>query len=245
MSEQHFETPRPVALEVTVAAGDLHVTTVDGDQSTVTLDGPQRVIETMRLELVGDRLVVEHPRKSLMGMFARFDESLHVTASVPHGSSVRISTASADSSLDGDFDQLELKSASGGLAVTGELSGDVVVRTVSGDVRLPRLAGELNANSVSGAVAAETVDGSASVKSVSGDVRIGSLREGSVRVQSVSGDVELGIAAGTAIDVDAGSASGVLSSEVPLSSKPDAAAGPKVVIRGHTVSGDFRVFRAA
>jgi hypothetical protein len=76
-------------------------------------------------------------------------------------------------------------------------------------------------------------------------VRVDALRAGKVTVQSVSGDVELGIAPGTSIDVDAGSASGDLSSEVPLSDAPGGDAGPTVVVRGNTVSGDFRVFRAA
>ena len=245
MSEQHFCTPRPVRLEVKLPASGVEVETVDGDESSVRLNGSQKLIDATRVELVGDRLVIEHRRKSFMGFLGRLEESLRVQARIPTTSTVEIVTASGDVTLDGTFGGLDMRSASGDVLVTGELEGDARVKSVSGDVRLPHVAGEMSIQTVSGDIAAEAVDGSVWVKSVSGDVRVGSLRDGNVRVHSVSGDVELGIASGTSIDVDAGSASGDLSSEVALSDTPAEDAAPTVVIRSTTVSGDFRVFRAA
>lgn len=245
MSEQHFSTPRPVALEVKVPSGDVEVAAIDTEEATVRLDGSQKLVDAIRVELVGDRLVVEHRKTSFMGLWGRFGESLHLQARVPVGSAVEIVTASAAVTLDGKFGELEMRSASGDVIATGEIERDARVKSVSGDIRLPYLAGNLVAQTVSGDVAAQTVEGSVSVRSVSGDVRVGSLREGNVSVHSVSGDVELGIASGTSIDLDAGSASGNLSSEVALSDTPGENAGPTVVIRSNTVSGDFRVIRAA
>jgi DUF4097 and DUF4098 domain-containing protein YvlB len=245
MPEQRFDTPRPVRLEVKVAAGDVHVAAVDGNESTVTLDGPQKLAAATRVELIADRLVIEQRRKSLISFFERTDESLHVQACVPHGSTIEIVTASCDATLDGTFAGLKMKSASGDVLVTAELGADANVETVSGDVRVPRLGDDLTVRTVSGDVEAQSVQGSVSVKSVSGNVRVGSLREGKVTLQNVSGDVELGIASGTSIDVDAGSVSGDLSSELPLSDRPSDDTSPTVVIRSNTVSGDFRVFRAA
>jgi hypothetical protein len=245
MSEQRFPTPNPITVELKVPNGDIHVATTDGEESTVTLDGPPELVETFRVQLVGNKLVIEPKRKSLFGIFGRFDGSLKLQVTAPHGSRVGVVTAAADSSLEGTFGSVQIKSASGSLAVAGRIEGDATVETVSGDARLPHVTGSLTARSVSADVAAEAIDGSATVKSVSGNLRVGSLREGNTTVQSVSGEVDLGIAEGTSIDVDAVSASGVTTSEIPLSPARGDDAGPTVVIRGRTVSGHFHLFRAA
>jgi hypothetical protein len=245
MSEKSFATPQPITLDLRLASGDVHVSTAAGDESTVSLEGNPKAVEAITVELAGERLEIKQRRKSLLGLFDRLDGPLHVHVTVPTESSLEMTSASADATLNGSFASLQLKSASGDLTVTGEVAGDVAAETVSGQVRLPHVSGDVTIRSVSGDLAADAVEGSVSANSVSGSVRIGSLRQGSATIRSVSGRVDLGIAQGTGVDIDAASASGKLISEIPLADAPDVDEGPTVVIRGQTVSGGFRVFRAA
>ena len=249
--EHRFHTPEPIELDVQIPTGDIDVETIDGDESFVTVTGNEKTLDQMRVELEGRRLVVQLKGKHTVGIrisigdFNFGSEGLRVKAKVPHSSAAEITTATADTKLRGRYASLTTKSASGDLVLTGEVEGDATIKTVSGDVRIGHIAGELRATTVSGDVSAYAVDGSIEMKSVSGDVRFDSVREGTVTVQSVSGDIEVGVAPGTNLDVDAGSVSGDLTSEVPLGSEPGGAGGgPTLVVRGKTVSGDFRVFRA-
>jgi DUF4097 and DUF4098 domain-containing protein YvlB len=254
MAEHQFHTPEPVELDVQIPAGDIRVETVDGTESTVSVTGSERLVEQTQVSLEGSRLTIAHKSKKPFGITISIgdfsfgsDRGLQISAKVPHHSRASLSTAAADMKLRGRYRSLETKSASGDLTVTGEIEQDATVKTVSGDVRVDQIGGELKVQSVSGDVVVSSVGGSIETRSVSGDVRFDHVREGTVTVQSVSGDIEVGVAAGTNLDVDAGSVSGDLSSEVPLGSDPGAGndGGPTLVVRGKTVSGDFRVFRAA
>jgi hypothetical protein len=247
--EHNFHTPLPLTLEVSIPSGKIEAETVDGEETTILVDGDQRVLEQVEVRHDGSRAVVSL-RKSKFGISFSFgDGGLVVRARVPHGAGVQVKTASADTELTGHLGRLDVNSASGDVRARGEITEDATVKTVSGDVMLEQVDGDLSVQCVSGDVQARAVAGSVDTKSVSGDIRLEALTAGNVRFTSVSGDVEIGIAAGSLLDVDAGSTSGDLSSEVPLASEPpvgeDNAAAPTVVLRGRTVSGDVRVFRAA
>jgi hypothetical protein len=253
MGEHRFHTPDPVEIEIKVPVGDVDVETIDGDESVITVEGSEKMLEQTVVEQQGRRIVVELRGKKAFGVTIMIGDiswgsggRLRVRARVPHGSQALFATAAADMKLRGRVRSLESKSASGDLVVTGEIEQDATVKTVSGDVRLERVGGELRFTTVSGDVLVRSVAKSVEGKAVSGDVRLESTREGKVTVRSVSGDIEVGVEAGTNLDVDAGSVSGDLSSEVPLGSEPDASEsfGPTLVLRGKTISGDFRVFRA-
>jgi hypothetical protein len=256
--EHTFRTPLPLTLEVSIPSGDIAVETDGTEETALTIDGDERILEHVEVRHDGSRVVVSLRDKSKFGIsfsgtgfsigsLVFGDGGLRVQARVPHGASMRVKTASADTELAGHFGKLEVNSASGDVRLRGEVAEDATVKTVSGDVELDRVDGDLSVQCVSGDVRARAIAGSADTKSVSGDIRLESLTAGSVRFASVSGDIEIGIAPGSLLDVDAGSTSGDLASEVPLASEPPSgedAAAPTVVLRGRTVSGDVRVFRA-
>jgi Putative adhesin len=253
MTEHRFRTPDGVDLDVDIPAGDVAIETVDGEESVVTVEGSDRLVEQTEVELRGRTLVISfRGRKTfgipiLIGDFSFGGSRLRVRATVPHGARASVATASADVRVSGRLGSLEVRTASGELRARGEVEGDATVKTVSGDVRMERVDGSLKCTTVSGDVEVDSVGGSVEARTVSGDVRVVSVREGEARFTSVSGDVEIGIAPGSLLDVDAGSVSGDLTSEVPLANAPVSGAGqePTVVLRGKTVSGDVKVFRAS
>jgi len=252
MLERTFHTPLPLELEVGIPSGDIEVETTEGEESNITVDGDERLLEEVEIRHDGDRLVVAYRGKgkfgfSLSPLSLVFGSELRVRASVPHSAGVKVKTASADTKLDGRFGPLGINSVSGDVRARGEIDGPAVLKTVSGDADLDRVDGDLSAHTVSGDLRIGPVIGSTDLKTVSGDIRLQSVTAGDVRFTSVSGDIEIGIAQGSALDVDAGSTSGDLSSEVPLASEPIPGEGeptPTVVLRGRTVSGDVKVFRA-
>jgi hypothetical protein len=252
MLERTFHTPVPLELEVGIPSGDIEVETTEGEESNITVSGDERLLEEVEIRQDGNRLMVAYRGKgkfgfSLSAFSLVFGNELRVRAAIPHGAGVEVKTASADTQLDGHFTALGVKSVSGDVRLRGEVAGTANVKTVSGDAQLDRVGGDVSAQTVSGDVRVGPVGGSTEAKTVSGDIRLDAVTAGDVRFTSVSGDIEIGIAPGSAIDVDAGSTSGDLSSEVPLGSEPVAGDGepaPTVVLRGRTVSGDVKVFRA-
>jgi Putative adhesin len=253
MIEQSFHTPLPLTLEVSIPSGDIDVETTDGEETSLTVDGDERMLEHVELRHDGNRVSVTLRDKSKLGFSFSLGSivfgngGLRVQARVPHGAGVKVKTASADSNITGHLGMLDVNGVSGDVRVRGEIAEDATVRTVSGDVDLERVDGDVSVQTVSGDLRVRAVAGSVDTKSVSGDIRLEALTAGDARFSSVSGDIEIGIASGSLLDVDAGSTSGDLASEVPLATEPpsgEEAAAPTVILRGRTVSGDVRVFRA-
>jgi Putative adhesin len=254
MIEQTYHTPLPLTLEVSIPSGDIDVDTTAGEETSLSIDGDERLLEHVEVRQDGNRVSVTLRDKNKVGFSFSLgslvfgDNGLRVRARVPHGASVKVKTASADTEVTGHLRALDVNGVSGDVRVRGEISDDATVKTVSGDVELDRVDGDLSVQTVSGDARVRGIAGSVDAKSVSGDIRLEALTAGEARFSSVSGDIEVGIASGSMLDVDAGSTSGDLSSEVPLATEApvgESASGPTVVLRGRTVSGDVRVYRAS
>jgi DUF4097 and DUF4098 domain-containing protein YvlB len=253
MIEQTYHTPLPLTLEVSIPSGDIDVDTTSGEETSISIDGDERLLEHVEVRQDGNRVSVTLRDKNKIGFSFSLgsivfgDGGLRVRAHVPHGAGVKVKTASADTEIEGHLRTLDVNGVSGDVRVRGEISDDATVKTVSGDIELERVHGDLSVQTVSGDARVRDTAGSVEAKSVSGDIRLEALTAGETRFSSVSGDIEIGIAAGSMLDVDAGSTSGDLASEVPLATEPPSgedAASPTVILRGRTVSGDVRVFRA-
>lgn len=252
MPEHRFHTPQPVDLLVSIPSGDVVVETADVEESVITVEGSEKLVEQTVVEQDGSRISVQYRGKHGFGITIEIGgfsigsgEKLKVHARIPHASTAELTTASADMDIDGTLRRLETKTASGDLSMRGKVDGTATVKTVSGDVQLDEVGGDVTVNSVSGDVRVTDVGGSVRTKSVSGDVRVDRAGGPEATLQSVSGDIRIGVAAGTNVDVDANSVSGDLDSEVALGSDIGLAPGPTLVVRGKTVSGDFRLVRAS
>jgi DUF4097 and DUF4098 domain-containing protein YvlB len=260
MRTESFTTPAPIKLVLRIPAGKIELEAVPTAETRVELEASSaEAEEAVRIELRergnGGDLVVEAPKR----FFDREEYRLGIAA--PAGSSVEVTTGSADIEARGRFGDVEFSAGSGDAVleeVEGDLdakaaSGDVIVRSVggratvntaSGDVIVKEIGGEGAVRSASGDVLVKQAAAGLRIQTASGDVKVGSVAAGEVSLQSASGDIEVGIAPGSRVYVDAHSASGDLDSDLELGDSAPTGEGPMVELRAATMSGDVRVVRA-
>lgn len=203
-----FAAPGPLAATLELTAGSIFVSSHATSEATVSIEplgfqiGKAReAIEAAEVSCDGDRLVVKIPQRHRKGV------SLRMQVTLPEGSSIRASTASADVELRGLLASVDVSTASGDVDSTGDVesanvqtaSGDTTfarvrswadARSASGELSFESVGGRLTLSAASGDLEVGDVSGDASLSTASGDIRIHRLGA-SAKVKSASGDVEL------------------------------------------------------
>jgi hypothetical protein len=246
--------PHPASLDVTLARGSLRVTAGAVPEITVeVVAGPRNELRIHRSS-DGRQVVVEYPHKGFgFGRHPRFD----LTATVPIGTELRATTASASVTTAGVLGSVEVSTASGGVRLD-EVRERVDVSTASGSLRATGVGGPLTFGTASGSIdvertgpttIAKTVSGSITVglaggdltaTSVSGGIRVREAHQGTVDLGSTSGSIGVGVRRGTLTWLDVSSTSGRVRSEL-VDDAGDSAEGPVLTLRAHNVSGGIHL----
>lgn len=267
-----FAVTTPVTVAAKIASGELEIVAEERASATVEVrpwdnsSSARDAAEEVRVELAGDRLLVETPSafSGTKWLFGRSGK-VRVLVRTPLDSPVEARLASCDVTGHGRFGPTLIHTASGDVRldeVAGDLSatvssGDVsaeriagaaVTHSASGDVRIGEVGGDLSANTASGDVRVASVGGSLNARTASGDVTVDTVQRGEVRVHTVSGDVRVGVLRGTRIWLDLDTTSGRTTTDLDHSDAPPEAAdgveGGQVSLRVRTVSGNIQIGRA-
>ena len=233
--------PKGGSLDLSNISGDIVVTGGAGDQ--VVIDAVKRGKTAEDLKLVQIDVTAGASRVEVRTRYPQERRNVNVsvdfTVTVPRAAGVIVRTVSGDlklatidgtltaDSVSGDVDvtsagQLEsAKTVSGNVTVAmaaGE--ADITFASVSGDVKLSQIkARGIEANSVSGGVTlVEVTCSRANVKSVSGDIVFGGplAKGGRYMLQSHSGDVTLHVNDKTGFEVNVGTFSGDITSDLQI-----------------------------
>jgi len=258
--------PAP-AVEVRNPAGSVLLTAVEG-ATGITVDvealngAAERVLDEVVVQHLpgsGDaapaRLLVTVPASRLLA-----NPRFAVTAVLPAGCPLGVTTASAGATVRGPWGDVEVTGASGdvrvdscaGLAVrtasgdvhAGAVGADAVVRSASGDVRLDAVAGSVTVTTASGDVRLGPVGGDVEVSSASADVVVGRVASGEVALRTVSGDATVAVAPGLRLWLDLQTVSGRLDSQLSADDGEAGDGAATLTVRMRSVSGDLRLRRA-
>jgi DUF4097 and DUF4098 domain-containing protein YvlB len=250
---QEFSVGPSGGLSIKIQSGRVDV--IEGRPGVIGLEVTTKDVDAVELHQSGDTVYVTDNRS---GWVVR--GNIRIVASVPPGSDLEVSSASADIHIDvelrevicrtasGDVsfrsaDSIEVKTASG--AVRGErVDGDVRVNSASGDIMIDQIGGRLTAALASGDVRVDKVGGDVRANSASGDVRIDRFLGDEVTIKSVSGDLVIGFPKGITLEAEVNTLSGNIHIPDKASGSSETGGpGPRRRVRlsGKTVSGDIRI----
>lgn len=270
MTTKTFPVDAAVTLLGRIGYGSFTVTQQDGlTEATVTLvprGKDSDLLARTVVELSGHTLTVQTPRQGgildlgVLGGRARQRDAIDITVTVPSGTAVKLTAATADITMTGRSASADVVAGSSTISL-GDVDGDLRLRYGSGTARVGNVSGSVEARSGSGDAVFGEITGALSVGCGSGNLEVSSVRGavrsragsgaaslgavyGDVDVARGSGDIAIGLPAGHPARLDVTTGSGRVNSELPIEDAP-AATGTPITLRARTGSGNVRLFRAA
>ncbi|PSK54652.1 hypothetical protein B0E38_03449 [Streptomyces sp. 111WW2] len=224
MSEWSVAEPRKLTFDESVTR--LHVRIVSGTVNVVGTDEGSARLEVSEID--GPPLIVTHrdgvltvayedlPWKGFLKWLDRkgWRRSAVVSLAVPTGTRVEVGAVSAAAVVSGLDGPAEVKGVSGDTTLVS-LAGPVRADTVSGNVEAQALTGDLRFNSVSGDLTVVEAGSSVRADSVSGSMIVDLDPTGGptdISLNSVSGEIAIRLPQPADAQVEANTASGMVSS---------------------------------
>ncbi|MET9969255.1 DUF4097 family beta strand repeat-containing protein [Streptomyces sp. NPDC006356] len=200
-----FETPDPISVSLSLAAGDVEIRASDRTDTVVEVrpstssEASVRAAEETKVDYSGGKLQIRgpKPRRRLFGKQknteSTSDEAIHVTIALPAGSRVQGEAALGYVDGQGRLGAFRFKSGCGDIRL--EETAGLRLEAGLGNVTVKRVVGDVDITVAQGKLRIAAVDGSATVENLSGVTKIGHIA-GSLTLQATNGDVSVGRADG-------------------------------------------------
>ena len=250
-------------IDIDVVSSDVTVTdSADGTVNAHLYGSVSSNRSTAEPELIaetrGSTTVLRVDHKSVNVVMGWYRSDLKLDVAIPKGyrGALVIHGVSADVALPPGrtFTVLEVTTVSGDIELGASRAESFTCHTVSGDLEAPALSAKsVDLASTSGEMTVGGLTGGLIARTVSGDLELAwTAFSGSIDVGTTSGSVTLAIPAGSGFRLDAGSTSGRITSDHPVTVR-GSASGPgrhsltgdvgsgAGSVRVRTVSGEIRI----
>jgi hypothetical protein len=157
---------------------------------------------------------------------------------VARAAEVRVKTTAGRITVDRVHGKAEV-SGSGDVRVN-HVGGEATVKNLGGNTVIGEVDGDLRVNSANGPIAIDSAHAAVEAKTSVGDIRIGRIGTGPVELNTAAGKLEVDVPVGTAVELDAKSATGRVHNHVNVAGVPERT----VKVRARTAGGNITVKEA-
>lgn len=192
--ETTFETTGPITVTLDVPHANVRIRAGKRDDTRVTVlgeDGSGEPSSRVRVELVGEQLVVKGPPQRPFAWaldWLRRSDPVDVEIDLPAGSRIHAKVSMGDYRCEGPVGECRLLTHYGDIRF--EDGGPVTLDTRYGGIDVERATGRAELATVHGEVRLGEVDGTAAIKTNYGDVRVGEAT-GDLRVEGLYGEIRV------------------------------------------------------